>query len=114
MKNVLPRWKASLAKRAGYIFKGIDELYKETTKEIGQFLDAQFIAPGNGHSVSNPNRKRTGLATVTLDAMPADDKANTLYYIDGYCGEQKPEFDKEHQKVEISDNNELKKGSLTL
>ncbi|ENA7610700.1 ATP F0F1 synthase synthase, partial [Escherichia coli] len=83
------------------IFKGIDELYKEATKEeVEQFLDAQFIELGNDYnvdSVSKPNRKRIGLAMATLDAMSADDKANMLDYIDGYCGEQKLKFDKENQ-----------------
>ncbi|WP_267834376.1 ATP F0F1 synthase synthase [Escherichia coli] len=59
------------------IFKGIDELYKEATKEeVEQFLDAQFIELGNDYnvdSVSKPNRKRIGLAMATLDAMSADD-----------------------------------------
>lgn len=94
------------------IFKGIDELYKEATKEeVEQFLDAQFIELGNDYnvdSVSKPNRKRIGLAMATLDAMSADDKANMLDYIDGYCGEQKLKFDKENQKFEISNDDELK------
>lgn len=94
------------------IFKGIDELYKEATKEeVEQFLDAQFIELGNDYNVDNvskPNRKRIGLAMATLEAMSDDDKASMLDYIDSYCGEKKLKFDKENQKFEISNDDELK------
>ena len=73
------------------IFKGIDELYKEATKEeVEQFLDKSFIELSNDYNVetvSKPNRKRIGLAMATLEAMSDDDKTNMLDYIDGYCGE---------------------------
>lgn len=94
------------------IFKGIDELYKEATKEeVEQFLDESFIELSNDYNVetvSKPNRKRIGLAMATLEAMSDDDKTNMLDYIDGYCGEQKLRFDKENQKFEISNDEELK------
>ncbi|MGI2098395.1 hypothetical protein [Shewanella putrefaciens] len=94
------------------IFKGIDELYKEATKEeVEQFLDKSFIELSNDYNVetvSKPNRKRIGLAMATLEAMSDDDKTNMLDYIDGYCGEQKLRFDKENQKFEISNDEELK------
>ncbi|MCA1898655.1 ATP F0F1 synthase synthase [Shewanella putrefaciens] len=94
------------------IFKGIDELYKEATKEeVEQFLDESFIELSNDYNVetvSKPNRKRIGLAMATLEAMSDDDKANMLDYIDGYCGEQKLRFDKENKKFEISNDDELK------
>lgn len=94
------------------IFKGIDELYKEATKEeVEQFLDAQFIELGNDYNVDNvskPNRKRIGLAMATLEAMSDDDKASMLDYIDSYCGEKRLKFDKENQKFEISNDDELK------
>jgi len=48
------------------IFKGIDELYKEATKEeVSEFLDKSFVELDNGYgvdSVSKPNRKRVALA----------------------------------------------------
>jgi len=51
------------------IFKGIDELYKEATKEeVEQFLDESFIELSNDYGVekvSTPNRKRIGLAMET-------------------------------------------------
>lgn len=94
------------------IFKGIDELYKEATNaEVEQFLDEQFIELSNDYNVdkvSKPNRKRIGLAMATLETMSADDKANILDYIDGYCGERKLKFDKKNQKFEISNDEELK------
>ncbi|HFQ5041603.1 TPA: ATP F0F1 synthase synthase [Vibrio vulnificus] len=94
------------------IFAGIDELYKEATKEeVEQFLEESFIETSNGYSVdkvSKPNRKRIGLAMATLKTMSADDKANMLDYIDGYCGEQKLKFDKANKKFEISNDDELK------
>ncbi|MGE6383031.1 ATP F0F1 synthase synthase [Shewanella baltica] len=94
------------------IFKGVDELYKEATKEeVEQFLDESFIELSNDYNVetvSKPNRKRIGLAMATLEAMSDDDKTNMLDYIDGYCGEQKLRFDKENQKFEISNDDELK------
>lgn len=93
------------------IFKGIDELYKEATKEeVEQFLDESFIELSNDYGVkkvSTPNRKRIGLAMKTLESMSADDKTNMLEYIDGYC-EQKLKFDQKNQKFEISTDEDLK------
>lgn len=93
------------------IFKGIDELYKEATKEeVEQFLDEPFIELSNDYGVekvSTPNRKRIGLAMKTLESMSADDKTNMLEYIDGYC-EQKLKFDQQNQKFEISTDEDLK------
>lgn len=93
------------------IFKGIDELYKEATKEeVEQFLDESFIELSNDYGVekvSKPNRKRIGLAMKTLESMSADDKANMLEYIDGYC-EQKLKFDQQNKKFEISTDEDLK------
>lgn len=93
------------------IFKGIDELYKEATKEeVEQFLEESFIETSNDYSVdkvSKPNRKRIGLAMKTLGGMPADDKKNMLEYIGGYC-EKKLNYDQQNQKFEISTDEELK------
>jgi hypothetical protein len=93
------------------IFKGIDELYKEATKEeVEQFLDESFIEVSNDYGVekvSTPNRKRIGLAMKTLEGMSVDDKTNMLEYIDGYC-KQKLKFDQQNQKFEISTDEDLK------
>lgn len=94
------------------IFTGIDELYKEATnEEVEQFLAEPFIELTDDYNldkVSKPNRKRIGLAMATLEAMSDDDKTNILDYIDGYCGEQRLTFDRENQKFEISNDDELK------
>jgi len=93
------------------IFKGIDELYREATKEeVEQFLGESFIELSNDYNVdkvSKPNRKRIGLAIKTLEAMSDDDKANMLDYIDRYC-EQTLKYDQHNQKFEISTDEELK------
>lgn len=93
------------------IFKGIDELYKEATKEeVEQFLGESFIELSNDYDVekvSKPNRKRIGLAMKTLEGMSEDDKTNMLEYIEAYC-KQKLNFDKKNQKFEISTDDELK------
>ena len=93
------------------IFKGIDELYKEATKEeVEQFLDESFIELSKNYSVENvskPNRKRIGLAMKTLEGMSVEDKTNMLEYIDGYC-EQKLKYDQQNQKFEISTDEDLK------
>lgn len=94
------------------IFTGIDELYKEATnEEVEQFLAEPFIELTDDYNldkVSKPNRKRIGLAMATLEAMSDDDKTNMLDYIDSYCGEQRLKLDRENQKVEISNDDELK------
>jgi hypothetical protein len=93
------------------IFKGIDSLYKEATNdEVKHFLDESFIELGNNYdlsSVSKPNRKRIGLAMVTLQAMPAGDRANMVAYIGDYC-KQKLNFDEKNQKFKISTDDALK------
>lgn len=93
------------------IFAGIDELYKEATKEeVELFLEESFIETSKGYSVdkvSKPNRKRIGLAIKTLEGMSANDRTNMLEYIDEYC-EQKLNYDQQNQKFEISTDDELK------
>lgn len=93
------------------IFKGVDELYKEATKEeVSSFLDKSFIELSNGYDVekvSKPNRKRVALAMTTLSLMSDKDKKEMLIYIDSYCGEQKLKFDKENHKFEIATDKEL-------
>ncbi|AWX99449.1 ATP F0F1 synthase synthase [Marinomonas primoryensis] len=94
------------------IFKGIDKLYKEATDtEVELFLRETFIELNNGYNVNNvskPNRKRIGLAMMTLDAMSVNEKTSMLSYIDDYCSEQALKFDKQNQKFNISTDDELK------
>lgn len=93
------------------IFPGIDELYREATQaEVEKFLKKEFIFLTNdfgAEKVSKPNRKRIALAIATLDALPPQDKAGMLAYIDGYCGE-KVKYNKVASTFEISDDDSLK------
>ncbi|SDX98687.1 ATP F0F1 synthase synthase [Nitrosomonas sp. Nm33] len=93
------------------IFKGIDELYKEATKEeVETFLDESFIELSGDYGVekvSKPNRKRVALAMSTLASMPTEDRDQMLSYIHSYC-EEKLKFDAENKKFEITSDEELK------
>jgi len=93
------------------IFKGIDELYKEATKEeVEKFLEEDFIELADGYDtskVSKPNRKRIALAMDTLAALPVEERNQMYSYIHSYC-EQKLTFDKENSKFEINSDDELK------
>ncbi|MGR3979422.1 ATP F0F1 synthase synthase [Pseudoalteromonas sp. 1181_04] len=93
------------------IFKGIDELYKEATKEeVAKFLEEDFIELSDGYDaskVTKPNRKRIALAMDTLAALPVEERDQMYSYIHSYC-EQKLTFDKENSKFEINSDDELK------
>jgi len=93
------------------IFPGIDELYREATQaEVEKFLASDFICLANdfaAEKVSKPNRKRIALAIATLNALPPQDKAGMLAYIDGYCG-GKVRYDGATGTFEISDDDSLK------
>ncbi|MEZ9293179.1 ATP F0F1 synthase synthase [Vibrio cyclitrophicus] len=93
------------------IFKGIDELYKEATKEeVEKFLEEEFIELSDSYDtskVSKPNRKRIALAMDTLATLPVEERDQMYSYIHSYC-EQKLTFDKENNKFEINSDDELK------
>ncbi|MCG9748232.1 ATP F0F1 synthase synthase [Shewanella sp. Isolate8] len=93
------------------IFKGIDELYKEATREeVEAFLEEDFIELADGYDtskVSKPNRKRIALAMDTLAALPVEERDQMYSYIHSYC-EQKLTFDKENSKFQINSDDELK------
>lgn len=93
------------------IFKGIDALYKEATKqEVSEFLDESFIELTNDYGVdkvSKPNRKRVALAMTSLEAMSVQDQDQMLSYIHSYC-DQKLTFDQANRKFEIQSDEELK------
>ena len=93
------------------IFKGIDELYKEATKEeVEKFLEEDFIELADGYDtskVSKPNRKRIALAMDTLAALPVEERDQMYSYIHSYC-EEKLKFDKKTSKFEINSDDELK------
>ncbi|HHY0573587.1 ATP F0F1 synthase synthase [Vibrio campbellii] len=93
------------------IFKGIDELYKEATKEeVEKFLEEDFIELADGYDtskVSKPNRKRIALAMDTLAALPVEERDQMYSYIHSYC-EERLKFDKENSTFEINSDDELK------
>jgi hypothetical protein len=93
------------------VFKGIDNLYKEATKqEVNVFLDESFIELTNDYGVdkvSKPNRKRVALAMTSLAAMSVQDKDQMLSYIHSYC-DKKLIFDQANKKFEIKNDEELK------
>lgn len=93
------------------IFKGIDILFKEATKEeVGEFLAKSFIVLGGGYSaesVSKLNRKRIALSLASLNAMSDQDRASMLFYINDYC-EEKLKLNDAGAAFEISKDDELK------
>ncbi|MGJ8526017.1 hypothetical protein LMG33818_001765 [Halomonadaceae bacterium LMG 33818] len=93
------------------IFRGIDELYREATnEEVTQFLSQSFIELESGYNtnrVSKPNRRRIGLAMVTLQNMSKEDRDNLSNYINEYCID-KLNYDKNKQKFKITTDTDLK------
>lgn len=71
------------------IFKGIDELYREATKqETIDFLQNDFIHLDGGYSadkVKKANRQRIAMAVDTLNGFETEDKNTVLNYIMVYC-----------------------------
>jgi hypothetical protein len=93
------------------IFKGIDQLYKEATKEeVEQFLNEPFIALADGYDlsrVSKPNRKRISLAMNSLAELDNEQKKEMLTYIHSYSDETLP-FDSKAHQFTVSTDDELK------
>ncbi len=93
------------------IFKGIDQLYNEATKEeVEDFMHQPFIDLVNGYNeetVSKPNRKRIGLAMNTLNKMSEEQILEIHAYIQGYC-DNKLIFNSETSKFKVGSDDELK------
>ncbi|MCK2121154.1 ATP F0F1 synthase synthase [Pseudomonas sp. PNPG3] len=93
------------------IFKGIDLLFKEATQqEVEEFLKEPFIELSNDFDasrVSSPNRKRIGLAMATLAALPPNQRAAMVGYIDEYCTGHLT-FDKTKGIFDIGSDHQLK------
>lgn len=93
------------------IFRGIDVLYKEATKEeVDDFLGETFIGLSAGYDaakVSKPNRKRIALAMNTLATLSSGARQEMLDYINDYC-EERLAFDKTAGTFEITCDEELK------
>ncbi|WP_153117548.1 ATP F0F1 synthase synthase [Rhodocyclus tenuis] len=92
------------------IFKGIDVLFKEATKEeVTNFLAEPFINLKNYgvDDVSKPNRKRIGLAMTTLSTMTQEDRNSLIPYISDYCNNTL-NYDAASGKFIISKDDDLK------
>jgi len=92
------------------IFKGIDVLFKEATKEeVTNFLAEPFIKLENYSvdDVSKPNRKRIGLAMTTLSRMTQEDRNSLIPYISDYC-KNTLIYDAGSGKFTISKDDDLK------
>ncbi|GLU57103.1 hypothetical protein Dfri01_65640 [Dyadobacter frigoris] len=93
------------------IFKGIDELYKEATKEETEaFLESDFIVLANEYSaekVKKANRKRIAMAMATLQRFSQVERSDIFVYIREYC--EGLSFDENDENFTISDEEELKK-----
>lgn len=92
------------------IFKGIDVLFKEATKEeVTNFLAESFIKLENYgvDDVSKPNRKRIGLAMTTLSTMTQEDRVSLIPYIREYCKNMLT-YDEVSGKFTIGKDDDLK------
>lgn len=93
------------------IFKGIDELYKEATKEeVIDFLKQPFIKLRQGYcedKVSKPNRKRIALAMSSLSKMSITETTQLVSYINGYSSD-KLNFDPTKRYFDVKSDDELK------
>lgn len=92
------------------IFKGIDVLFKEATKEeVTNFLAESFIKLENYgvDDVSKPNRKRIGLAMTTLSTMTQEDRVSLILYIREYCKNMLT-YDEVSGKFTIGKDDDLK------
>ncbi|MGD1448246.1 hypothetical protein [Vibrio harveyi] len=90
------------------IFKGIEELYREATKEeVSDFLQQDFIELGDGYTVDSvkvPNRKRIASVVDRLAHYSEEQKQEIFRYIHEYC----PTVKYENGKFFISTEDELK------
>lgn len=90
------------------IFKGIDELYREATKEeVNSFLESDFISLKGDYSsskVKKANRKRIALAIKTISKLSDNDRNHIFSYIGDYC----PDLKANDNSFEIGSENELK------
>lgn len=92
------------------IFNGIDELYKEATKEeVSDFLNNEFIDLENfaEENVSKPNRRRIAMAMDVLKGLEENQKIEIISYINKYCSD-KLYYDSVKQKFTISSDEQLK------
>jgi hypothetical protein len=94
-----------------YIFKGIDVLYREASRQdVEDFLASSFIDLSGNYGVdfvSTPNRKRISLVLDTLSKLSDKDKKDLPNYINEYCKERL-KYNSKELKFKISTDDELK------
>jgi hypothetical protein len=93
------------------IFKGIDTLYKEATKEeTEEFLQSNFIqleTEFNADKVKNANRKRIAMAMDTLENFSPEEQKSIFSYVREYC--EDIGLNEDNTKFIITTENDLKK-----
>ncbi len=97
--------------RISTIFPGIDQLYREATKEeVETFLEEEIISLGddfNVAKVSKPNRKRIALVKDKFASFNQEEKSTIVCYINKYKVKGLA-FDEEKNAFEISNDHQLK------
>lgn len=92
------------------IFKGIDTLYKEATREDTEhFLQSDFIQLGKNYNVNKvkkANRKRIAKAIETISNLDKKEKKEIFTYIKKYRNDL--EFDTNNSTFKIESENDLK------
>lgn len=92
------------------IFDGIDELYREATKEETKiFLESDFIKTVDGYgvdSVKKNNRKRIAMAQETLSGLKKTEKIKILEYTHKYYPDL--DFDERKHVFTISNEEQMK------
>lgn len=90
------------------IFKGIDDLYRESTEEETKaFLESEFIQLNDEFSVAQvrkANRKRIAMAIDTVNNFEDDQKEIVFDTIKDYC----PDLVTENGTFKIASENDLK------
>lgn len=89
------------------IFKGMDQLYREATKEETQsFLNNDFLDVGSSYdsdSVTIPNRKRIAMVNETLEKLSDKEKQDIYKYTTEYG-----QVTYENGKFKIDNDDDLK------
>lgn len=92
------------------IFKGIETLYKEATKEeTEKFLKSKFIVLVNNYNVDKVktmNRKRIAMAMVTLSGFDKKQKKDVLEYTHLYYPHL--EYDPKKETFQIGSEDDMK------
>lgn len=90
------------------IFKGISELYRETTnEEVEEFFNSDFVTADENfvvEKIKTNNRKRIALILNELETMSDADKKKIISYTKKYC----PNLKYKNRQFVISSDKDLK------